>query len=235
VTFVDNYEPITIIADTGYYLTRNDSSLHPWYAKVLRLPGRRDGGCFANRSGPARRRTCPTITPANPSLPGPASWHVRKVFDIPISSETGNKRLSQASSGRRNALALSIPSGVLPSGLYSSHCAELRNPHVKSSPLDKCRIRVVGQPQIAVGIVCDRYGVVVVGARVPVLREREYRRDTAASGSVASLPLFFRGILSRPTFWAEHLIRCVLMDAACGPTSQCAMDGTPSHIGAGDE
>ena len=106
---------------------------------------------------------------------------------------------------------------------------------LKAAPLDKCQIRVVDQPQIAVGIVCDRYGVVVVGARVPVLREREYRRDTAASGSVASLPLFFRGILSRPTFWAEHLIRCVLMDAACGPTSQCAMDGTPSHIGAGDE
>ncbi len=106
---------------------------------------------------------------------------------------------------------------------------------LKAAPLDKCQIRVVDQPQIAVGIVCDRYGVVVVGARVPVLREREYRLDTAASGSVALLPLFLRGILSRPTFWAEHLIRCVLMDAACGPTSQCTMDGTPSHIGAGDE
>lgn len=43
---------------------------------------------------------------------------------------------------------------------------------LKAAPLDKCQIRVVDQPQIAVGIVCDRYGVVVVGARVPVLRER---------------------------------------------------------------
>lgn len=147
-------------------------------------------GCLADGmvAVPRTARAKPGAAPAQRSprstrpYRGPASRHVRKLFDIPISTEIGNKRHSQASSGRRSALALSTPSGVLPSGLYSSLCAELRNPHVESSPpFDKCQIRVVDQPQIAVGIVCDRYGVVIVGARVPVLREKEYRLDTASS------------------------------------------------------
>lgn len=55
------------------------------------------------------------------------------------------------------------------------------------------------------------------------------------SGSVAWVPLFLRGILSRLTSWVEHLIRCVLMDAASGPASQYAMESHPSRIGAADE
>src|SRR5215211_4882280 len=95
-----------------------------------------DGMVVVPRTARAKPGAAPAQRSPRSTRPcrGPASWHVRKLFDFPISTETGNKRHSQASSGRRSALALSTPSGVLPSGLYSSLCAELQNLTLKAVP-----------------------------------------------------------------------------------------------------